>query len=109
VHAVPLLMVPPCINKFYILDLQPENSLVRYAVEQGNTVFLVSWRNPDESLHGVTWDDYVEKGAIKAIEVTRATFPARTRSTCSASASAAPSSPPRWRCWRRAASSRPPA
>ncbi len=72
VHAVPLLMVPPCINKFYILDLQPENSVVRYAVEQGNTVFLVSWRNPDQSLSHTTWDDYVEKGAIKAIEVARA-------------------------------------
>ncbi|WP_073219933.1 class I poly(R)-hydroxyalkanoic acid synthase [Massilia sp. CF038] len=72
VHQVPLLMVPPCINKFYILDLQPENSLVRYAVEQGNTVFLVSWRNPDKALAGTTWDDYVETGAIKAIEVTRA-------------------------------------
>jgi polyhydroxyalkanoate synthase len=72
VHAVPLVMVPPCINKFYILDLQPENSVVRYAVEQGNTVFLVSWRNPDHSLDGVTWDDYIEKGAIKAIEVARA-------------------------------------
>jgi polyhydroxyalkanoate synthase subunit PhaC len=71
VRQVPLLMVPPCINKFYILDLQPENSLVRYAVEQGNTVFLVSWRNPDKSLSGTTWDDYVEQGAIKAIEVTR--------------------------------------
>ena len=72
VHAVPLLMVPPCINKFYILDLQPENSLVRYAVEQGNNVFLVSWRNPDESLASTTWDDYIDTGAIKAIEVTRA-------------------------------------
>ena len=71
VHAVPLLMVPPCINKFYILDLQPENSLVRYAVEQGNTVFLVSWRNPDKSLAGTTWDDYVTLGAIKAIDVVR--------------------------------------
>lgn len=72
VREVPLLMMPPCINKFYILDLQPENSVVRYAVEQGNTVFLVSWRNPDPSLGGTTWDDYVETGAIKAIEVTRA-------------------------------------
>jgi polyhydroxyalkanoate synthase len=71
VHAVPLLMIPPCINKFYILDLQPENSVVRYAVEQGNTVFLASWRNPDKTLDTVTWDDYVEKGAIKAIEIVR--------------------------------------
>jgi polyhydroxyalkanoate synthase len=72
VHAVPLVMVPPCINKFYILDLQPENSVVRYAVEQGNTVFLVSWRNPGKELGKVTWDDYVEKGAIEAIRVSRA-------------------------------------
>jgi polyhydroxyalkanoate synthase len=69
VHAVPLLMIPPCINKFYILDLQPENSVVRYAVEQGNTVFMVSWRNPDQSLAQTTWDDYVELGAIRAIDV----------------------------------------
>ncbi len=72
VHAVPLVMVPPCINKFYILDLQPENSVVRYAVEQGNTVFLVSWRNPDQALANVTWDDYIDKGAIEAIRVARA-------------------------------------
>ena len=71
VKAVPLLMIPPCINKFYILDLQPENSLVRYVVEQGNTVFMVSWRNPDRSLGNTSWDDYVELGAIKAIEVVR--------------------------------------
>ncbi|MES2128251.1 MAG: class I poly(R)-hydroxyalkanoic acid synthase [Pseudomonadota bacterium] len=72
VHQRPLLMVPPCINKFYILDLQPENSVVRYAVEQGNTVFLVSWRNPGQDQSRLTMDDYVEQGAIKAFEVARA-------------------------------------
>ena len=71
VHQRPLLMVPPCINKFYILDLQPENSVVRYAVEQGNTVFLLSWRNPDQAMNKTTWDDYIEEGAIKAIHVTQ--------------------------------------
>ena len=65
----PLLIVPPCINKFYILDLQPENSFVRYAAEQGQTVFLVSWRNPDASCSGLTWDDYLAEGVMKAIEV----------------------------------------
>jgi polyhydroxyalkanoate synthase len=60
-------MVPPCINKYYILDLQPASSLVRYAVEQGNTVFLVSWRNPDASLAKTSWDDYTEQGVIRAI------------------------------------------
>ena len=69
VHQLPLLMVPPCINKYYILDLQPENSLVRYAVEQGNTVFLVSWRNADQSLANTTWDDYVDDGVIAAVHV----------------------------------------
>jgi polyhydroxyalkanoate synthase len=68
VHERPLLMVPPCINKFYILDLQPENSLVRYAVEQGHTVFMVSWRNVPASMGTVTWDDYVSKGVITAID-----------------------------------------
>ncbi|MDP1613006.1 MAG: class I poly(R)-hydroxyalkanoic acid synthase [Sulfuritalea sp.] len=67
----PFLMVPPCINKYYILDLQPENSLVRYAVEQGNTVFLVSWRNVQADLGHLTWDDYVEKGALTAIKAVK--------------------------------------
>ncbi len=72
VHQRPLLIVPPCINKFYILDLQPENSLVRYALEQGNTVFLISWANPDETLADVSWDDYIEQGAIEALRVVQA-------------------------------------
>ena len=65
----PFLLVPPCINKFYILDLQPENSLIRYAVEQGHRTFVVSWRNPHEDLAHKTWDDYVEDGAMAAIDV----------------------------------------
>ena len=71
VYERPFLMVPPCINKFYILDLQPENSLVRYAVEQGHRTFVVSWRNPDASLAKATWDDYIEQAVIKAIAVTQ--------------------------------------
>jgi polyhydroxyalkanoate synthase subunit PhaC len=72
VASRPLVIVPPCINKFYILDLQPENSFVRFAAEQGQTVFLVSWRNPDASCGHLTWDDYLAQGAMKAIEVARA-------------------------------------
>ncbi|WP_157268078.1 PHA/PHB synthase family protein [Azohydromonas aeria] len=71
VKRTPLLVVPPCINKFYILDLQPENSLVAYAASQGHTVFLVSWRNVDASLGHLTWDDYQQQGVMKAIEVAR--------------------------------------
>ncbi|HWP10610.1 MAG TPA: class I poly(R)-hydroxyalkanoic acid synthase [Ramlibacter sp.] len=69
VHERPFLVVPPCINKFYILDLQPENSLVKYLVEQGHRTFLMSWRNPDESMKDKTWDDYVEDGTIEAIKL----------------------------------------
>ena len=69
VAARPFLMVPPCINKYYILDLQPENSVVRYAIEQGNTVFLISWKNVQADLGHLTWDDYIEKGALQAIKV----------------------------------------
>ena len=63
----PLLLVPPCINKYYILDLQPENSLIRYSVEQGHRTFVVSWRNPDASLAHASWDDYVQDGVVQAI------------------------------------------
>ncbi|MBL0945310.1 MAG: class I poly(R)-hydroxyalkanoic acid synthase [Hydrogenophaga sp.] len=71
VYERPFLLVPPCINKFYILDLQPENSFIRYAVEQGHRTFVVSWRNPDESLGHKTWDDYIEDAVIKAIDTVR--------------------------------------
>ncbi len=71
VHEVPFLMVPPNINKYYILDLQPENSLVRYAVAQGHRTFVVSWRNPDESLAQATWDELIEHAVIKAITAVR--------------------------------------
>ena len=69
VGAVPLLVVPPCINKFYIMDLQPDNSLIRFMIEQGNTVFLVSWRNPKEEQGHLTWEDYLEQGPITALHV----------------------------------------
>ena len=65
----PLVIVPPCINKYYILDLQPENSFVRYAVERGHTVFMVSWRNMPAEMGKASWDDYLEQGVMKAISV----------------------------------------
>ncbi|MEZ5609692.1 MAG: class I poly(R)-hydroxyalkanoic acid synthase [Rhodocyclaceae bacterium] len=71
VAATPLLIVPPCINKFYIMDLQAHNSLVRFIVEQGFTVFLVSWKNPKDDLSQATWDDYLEKGPLTALDVVR--------------------------------------
>ena len=78
VHERPMLFVPPCINKYYILDLQPENSVIRYTVEQGHRTFVVSWRNPDESLKDKTWDDYIEHGPISAIRTVQAITGAET-------------------------------
>ena len=72
VYEKPFLLIPPCINKFYILDLQPENSFIRYAVSQGHRTFVVSWRNPDESMAQKTWDDYIENAAVKAISTVQA-------------------------------------
>jgi polyhydroxyalkanoate synthase subunit PhaC len=70
VHRKPLLMVPPQINKFYIFDLRPENSLFRYLVEQGFHLFCVSWRNPDTALRDAGLEDYVQ-ATLQAIEVVR--------------------------------------
>lgn len=69
VYQRPLLIVPPCINKYYILDLQPNNSMVRYALDNGHRIFLISWRNPDDSMANLTWDDYIKSGVLKAIEI----------------------------------------
>ena len=69
VHERPFLVVPPCINKFYILDLQPDNSLIRHLVEQGHRTFVMSWRNPDASMEDKTWDDYIGDGALQAISL----------------------------------------
>jgi polyhydroxyalkanoate synthase subunit PhaC len=71
VASRPLLIVPPCINKYYILDLQPENSFVRYSVAEGHTVFMISWRNIPPELGGLTWDDYLEQGVLAALDVVR--------------------------------------
>ena len=68
VLATPVVVFPPWINRFYILDLTPEKSFVRWAVDQGISLFMVSWKSADESLAGVTLDDYVLKGQIDAID-----------------------------------------
>ncbi|WP_242118278.1 PHA/PHB synthase family protein [Sphingomonas lacusdianchii] len=72
VGAIPLLIFPPWINRFYILDLTPEKSFIRWAVEQGLSVFVVSWKSADASMKDVTWDDYVVRGQIDAIDTVRA-------------------------------------
>ena len=69
VFARPLVVVPPCINKYYVLDLKPENSFVRFAVSQGHTVFMISWRNIPAELGRLAWDDYLEQGVMKAFDV----------------------------------------
>ncbi len=72
VRARPLLVFPPWINKFYILDLKPANSLIRWVVEQGYTLFVVSWKNPDAGYAGVGMDQYVEEGYLAAIREVKA-------------------------------------
>ena len=68
VHRRPLLIVPPWINKFYILDLKPQNSFIKWAVDQGHTLFVVSWVNPDERLARKTFDDYLLEGPLAALD-----------------------------------------
>lgn len=81
VYERPLLVVPPCVNKYYLMDLQPENSLVRYMVERGYTTFLVSWKSITPELGKLRWDDYIDDGVIKAFEVVRSIGKTDTIST----------------------------
>ena len=68
VYTMPLLIVPPWINKFYILDLKPQNSFIKWATEQGYTVFVISWVNPDEPLSKLTFEDYMKEGPLAALD-----------------------------------------
>ncbi|MCK1734807.1 class I poly(R)-hydroxyalkanoic acid synthase [Bradyrhizobium sp. 138] len=69
VLRTPLLIVPPWINKFYILDLKPEKSYIKWCVDQGITVFVISWVNPDKRLGNKTWEDYMKEGPLTAMDV----------------------------------------
>lgn len=71
VYKTPLIIFPPWINRFYILDLTPEKSFIAWAVAQGLTVFIVSWKSADATMKDVVWDDYVERGQIDAIDTVR--------------------------------------
>ena len=71
VHARPLVIVPPFINKYYILDLQPGNSFVRFALEQGFDVYILSWRNAPATLGHLRWEDYAQRGVLESIAIAR--------------------------------------
>jgi polyhydroxyalkanoate synthase subunit PhaC len=68
-YKIPLLFIPPWINKYYILDMQPQGSLVKFLVDTGFTVYMISWKNPDASMEGTSFDDYLTLGPLSALEV----------------------------------------
>ncbi len=72
VAKLPMLIIPPWINKFYILDLQPQNSFIKWLVDQGRTVFIVSWVNPDSDLKDKTFEDYIHQGVYEALDAVKA-------------------------------------
>ena len=71
VYEIPLLFVPPWVNKYYALDLQPQNSFIRFMVERGFTAFVISWKNPDASMEHIGFDDYVSLGPLAALEIVK--------------------------------------
>ena len=71
VYETPVMFIPPWINRYYILDLQPKNSFVKYLVDQGFTVFMISWKNPDASMEDIHFEDYMTKGPLAAAEAVR--------------------------------------
>jgi len=71
VHEIPVLFVPPWINKYYVLDMQAHNSMIRYLVEQGFTVFVISWKNPSPDQEGFTFEDYLTMGPLAAAEAVK--------------------------------------
>jgi polyhydroxyalkanoate synthase len=82
VHEVPIVFVPPWINKYYILDLDAKKSLIRHMVGQGFTVFAISWRNPGPEMRDVTLDDYMLRGVLETVEAARETSGARQVHLC---------------------------
>ena len=72
VAALPILVIPPWINKYYVMDLRPENSLYKYLVDSGHTLFGISWKNPDASILDLSWDDYMDLGPLAALDVVQA-------------------------------------
>ncbi len=71
VHAVPLLILPPWINKYYIMDMQPKNSMIGWLVAQGFSVFVVSWKNPDAGMDGTSFEDYLRLGCLETSDIVR--------------------------------------
>jgi polyhydroxyalkanoate synthase subunit PhaC len=69
VYAIPLLFIPPWINKYYILDMQPQSSLIKFLVDNGFTVFVISWKNPDASMEEISFEDYLTLGPLSALDV----------------------------------------
>jgi len=81
VRQVPILIIPPWINKYYVMDMRPENSLYKYLVDAGFTVFTISWKNPDDSVLDLEWDDYIDLGPLDAIRVIKAITGSETVNT----------------------------